>query len=100
MIRKAMGRIWDIELVPDREWVERVRAEVTAEDPANKPDVALRLVDRPKTAPREDDHGPPDSAGLREAADGRYWRRCPECWTAVRKGLDMPLEEYGTAGRR
>jgi len=31
---------------------------------------------------------------------GGYWRRCKACWWIVRKGFDMPLEEYGTAGRR
>jgi hypothetical protein len=100
MIRKAMGRIWDIDLVTDREWVERVRAAVAAEGNA-KPDARLRLVDRPKKASSEEARGPARfcaDCGKRLAAG--YWRRCPECWAAVRKGLDVPLEEYGTACRR
>lgn len=101
MIRKAMGRIWDIELAPDREWIERVRAEVAAEGHATKPEAALRLVDRPEKAPSEEDRGPARfCADCGKRLTAGYWRRCPECWTAVRKGLDMPLEEYGTAGRR
>lgn len=101
MIRKAMGRIWDIELEPDREWVERIRAEIFAAAGANKPEATLRLVERPKKETSEEIPGPSRfCADCGKRLTAGYWRRCPECWTAVRKGLDMPLEEYGTAGRR
>lgn len=101
MIRTAMRRIWDIDLEPDRAWVERIRGEVTAAARANKPEVTLRLVDQPKKVTNDDAPNPARfCADCGKRLTAGYWRRCPECWTAVRKGLDMPLEEYGTAGRR
>lgn len=101
MIRKAMKRIWGIEIEPDREWIERVRAEVSADGRATKPAGSLRIVAQPKKAPSEEDREPARfCADCGKRLTAGYWRRCPECWVVVRKGLDMPLEEYGTAGRR
>lgn len=101
VIRTTMLKVWGIEFEPTMAWVETVRAEVMAEKSNARSAAKLKRAPRPEraswrskqsTGKRCADCGQPMPAG--------YWRRCPECWAAVRKGLDMPLEEYGTASRR
>lgn len=92
MIMVAMRRVWDMAINPDAAWVERIRAEVSAEKvkagPAAKPrkNEALVLA-RAKGKRLCCDCGKPLPEG--------YWRRHPECWAKLRNGFDLPLDEYG-----
>ena len=101
VIHSAMRRIWGVEFEPTMAWVEQVRAEIMAEKSNTRSVAKLKRSPRPERLSWRSeqptgrccvDCGEPLSAG--------YWRRCPECWSAIRKGQDMPLEEYGTASRR
>lgn len=104
MIRLAMGRVWDVDFEPTVEWVEQIRAEVLAAKAATRPKPTLKVVEPKASRPKKSE----DPDAKRCADCGRvmpagYWRRCPDCWVKVRRGLDMPLEEYGTCasnGRR
>lgn len=104
MIRLAMGRIWDVDFEPTVEWVNQIRAEVAAARAAAKPTPALKIVKpRAQKPKKSDDPEAKRCADCGQVMPTGYWRRCPECWAKVRRGLDMPLEEYGTAasnGRR
>lgn len=98
IIRAAMLQVWGVELVPTGELIARFRAEAEAEKKL-KCRPKLRLVE-PKKKDTAANRNVRHCADCGRALSPGYWRRCPECCTAVRKGLDMPLEEYGTASRR
>ena len=101
MIRLAMGKIWDVDFNPTTEWVEKIRAEVSA---ARAKAAPVKLVE-PKPKPKKE--AAPDArrcAGCGRVLTAGYWRRCPDCWVKVKGGIDMPLDEYGVlaacGGRR
>jgi len=102
MIKLAMGKVWDVTFEPTKEWVEKIRDEVSAAKIAAKP--ALKIVKhRPERAKKEDHPEARRCADCGKILPAGYWRRCPSCWDKVRRGIDMPLEEYGTCasnGRR
>jgi hypothetical protein len=99
MICATMMRLWDIEFVPDQTWVDTIRAEALTLRRKRQPEFKLVSIERRKVAPPEQRRCK-DCGGVLSAG---YWLRCPDCWCKVRRGLDMPLEEYGTCasgGRR
>jgi len=102
MIRRAMGKIWDMDFVPTVAWVEKRRAEVSAAKIKAAP--ALKVV-KPKPARKkaEDDPSVRRCKDCGKILTAGYWYRCSDCWVSVRRGIDMPLEEYSTCssnGRR
>lgn len=101
MIRRAMGKIWDMDFVPTVEWVELRRAEVSASKVKALPVKVVKP--KPERKKVEDDPSVRRCADCGKGLTAGYWRRCPECWARVRGGFDMPLEEYATCssnGRR
>jgi hypothetical protein len=103
MIRRAMGRIWDVDFEPTAEWVEQLRAEVAAAKLKAKEQPKLKVVRPPAEKKKVEGLDAKHCADCGKVMPSGYWRRCPSCWDKVRRGLDMPLEEYGTCasgGRR
>lgn len=100
VIHSAMRKIWGIEFEPTMAWVEQVRAEIMAEKSNTRSVAKLKRSPRPeRLSLRSEQPSGRCCVDCGEPLPAGYWRRCPECWATVRKGQDMPLEEYGTARR-
>lgn len=101
MIHRAMGKIWDMDFVPTVEWVEKRRAEVSAAKIKAAP--ALKAVKPKPERKAVEDTSARHCKDCGKVLTAGYWYRCSDCWVAVRRGIDMPLEEYSTCssnGRR